>query len=791
MQYLQQLHIDHEQLNTWIKQKGYRLASEKCAEQVQHPDWQLASGILRSIHLQAQVPSFAEMIELQRPYLNEEYYQFISSNCEALEAIIVPERDYIKDIFAVSTFEKGYLFKVNGEIVETIQRLYLRVACEMCKRSKNLHEVKEIYDALSLEFITVATPILANSGHRDNQMSSCYLLNLEDSLDSILETYKTCGMLMKRKGGLGLGIGKIRHSLIANHGNSKGIVPLLRCYNDLVEYVDQGGTRKGALTATAPIWHKNIRRFIELKLNNGKEELRARELHYSLWICDLFMRRVLNGEDWSLFCPNEVRKRTGYDLNDCWGEEFEELYLACEADPSIPREVISARQLLIDICNIQIQVSEPYIMFSDNVNRKSNQRNDGTCTNSNLCQEVTLISIPDKLIASCNLGAIIIDSFLEQGKYNYKKLAYYSKMLVRIINIAIEQGYVLNEQVKAGNDLYAPIGIGQIGLANLIAKSDLLFDSDEAIALSTRISACIYHAALQQSRDLAIEKAKRTSYLTSLSNYFTDTITGAYPKFKSSPLAEGKLQQDLWEEEHQLFKSWGLPQYDKLERVEKEIPTSEFQADETWDELRASIRKHGVVNATLLCCMPNASTAQLVGRNESVEPFHSNLYIRSVGSGTFKVFTRELVEELEALGLWGLKVVRYLENNDGSIKGLSLLFPEHRERLEFLEQKYRTGFELAQKKLIKMYAERGRYICMSQSFNLRIVDDPEDKPDRIPMESKLLNLHIYSWLMGQKTGMYYLHQRAAIERLKLTVDQDNDEQVRVCRRDQPDCQWCQ
>jgi len=607
-----------------------------------------------------------------------------------------------------------------------------------------------------------------------------------------------------------------------------------------MRYVDQEGMRKGAATVFYPAWGKDIRSLIEMKKNHGKEELRARDLNYCVWIQDLFMKRVILNQNWTLFCPNLAP-----GLNDCYGEEFEKLYTSYENDPTVEKFTMSARQLLEEICRAQKESSAPFVMFDDAVNMKCNQGHLGHITNSNLCLEVTLFNKPDELVASCNLSTIVLDSYVEYDEnnkpyFNYDKLKIYVKLLVRNINNIINKNFYVSDLIKRSNDLYAPLGIGKLGVANLAAKLNLDFDSEEFIVLMETVCACMYHSALQESRDIAIKKEKLASddekllYKHNL-DLFNQGLgprpdpIGSFSSFSQSPIGNGLFQFDLWKLEDEKFRSYPLGSlYDKIKRTETLIPASAFYSDESWDQLRLSILTHGVANSTLMCGMPNATTAQIVPnnilgrmvrRNESHEPFHTNLYLREVLSGAFPVYTCELVSDLESLGLWNKSTLNFLMKNKGSVKGLSLLFPDIPSVVS-IEQKYRTGFELSQKRLIELVARMGRYICMSQSHNIRLED---------PDVNQLFNLHIYSWLMGQKTGMYYLHQRSAVDRQQFTLSDlpssslatpptpvsspstispssltspplytdpslTSEERAlasMICRRDNPDCASCQ
>jgi len=836
MEIIKKLKVNHGKIDEDVKNNGYNKTAEKAGYTLEHPDWQLAAGILEVLEIQRKVGKYRESVEKMKEILDEKFYEFVTKNMEEIEKKLEKEkeRDYRYDYFAITTLKKGYMCTFGNEILETPQYMWMRVACHT--HCGDLEAAFETYDAYTQGYCIPASPTIANSGFKKSQGSSCFMLSLDDSLESILDNYKLCGMISKYKGGLGIGVGRIRHSKIGRTGMSKGIVDMLRCYNELMRYVDQEGMRKGAATVFYPAWGKDIRSLIEMKKNHGKEELRARDLNYCVWIQDLFMKRVILNQNWTLFCPNLAP-----GLNDCYGDEFEKLYTSYENDPNIEKFTISARQLLEEICRAQKESSAPFIMFDDAVNMKCNQNHLGHITNSNLCLEVTLFNKPDELVASCNLSTIVLDSYVEYDEnlkpfFNYDKLKIYVKLLVRNINNIINKNFYVSDLIKRSNDLYAPLGIGKLGVANLAAKLNLDFDSEEFIVLMETICACMYHSALQESRDIAIKKEKLASddekllYKHNLDLYNQglgprpDPI-GSFSSFSQSPLGNGLFQFDLWKLEDQKFRSYPLGSlYDKIKRTETLIPASAFNSDESWDQLRLSILTHGVANSTLMCGMPNATTAQIVPnnilgrmvrRNESHEPFHTNLYLREVLSGAFPVYTCELVSDLESLGLWNKSTLNFLMKNKGSVKGLSLLFPNNPSVLS-IEQKYRTGFELSQKRLIELVARMGRYICMSQSHNIRLED---------PDVNQLFNLHIYSWLMGQKTGMYYLHQRSAVDRQQFTLSDLPPSSIppiptptpvsspssvssplytdpsltseelalasMICRRDNPDCASCQ
>lgn len=824
MNHLEQLsHINLEQVKTWIEKDGVETAAIYASQQIEHPDWQRAAGILAVMGIK--VIDYREAVKKMRKQeiMSKQVSNFILKNADTLEKEIVRDRDFHFDYFSIQTLKRGYLLPL-----ETPQYFFMRVACEI--HCGHLQDAIETYHALSTFKIIHATPTLANAGTPEAQMSSCFLLSVGDSLFSILEVYKICGLISKHKGGIGHGISAIRNSKIGKNGKSKGIVAMLRCYNELVKYVDQTGTRKGAGTEFLSVWHTDLLRLLDLKKNFGSEEFRARDLNYCLWVQDLFMKRVVQGGKWSLFCP-----KLAPGLNDCYGQEFEQLYERYEKDDSIPKKTFDARTIYLSILRAQQQTSQPFMMSDDACNLKNNQNYLGHITNSNLCLEIIqwnspiveieeslshiddfsdkdlenkLNSLSDKdfeivsshqvrsigkklkgLIASCNLGSVCIDEFVTRDGYDYVSLAKYTKMLVRNINRVIERNFYPVPFVKEGNDDYVPQGIGIMGTANAIAKMNFAYESKEAIHFIEKISACMYHAALQESRDVAKRTGKH------------------YKGFRESPLGMGNFQFDLWNIEREKFLSYGLEKelYDAIPRfreVYKPIPVKEFGASESWEELMLSIQKYGIYNSVLLCGMPNASTAGLFGKNECHEPYHSNLYVREVGSGSFYIHNKEMVKDFEKLGLWSKKIINYLKKHDGSIQGISKFLND--ERTKWLEEKYKIGFEISQKHMVDLVSLRGHYVCQSQSMNIRMAN-----PDLL----SLWNLHIYSWLSGQKTWMYYLHQKSIQEKQKVTLDsepkgswiwtpvvdwikswfweKEEESEGKVCTRDDPNCTACQ
>lgn len=695
------------------------LAAETAATlTIRHPDYAiLASRIaVSNLHKNTQ-KSFSQTMKAlyeyrdpktgeHAPLLDEEVYRIIEANAELLNSSIIYDRDYNFDYFGFKTLEKSYLLKLNGKVAERPQHMFMRVAVGIHKH--DLDAAIDTYNLLSEGWFTHATPTLFNAGTPKPQMSSCFLLTMkEDSIEGIYETLKQCAKISQSAGGIGLNIHNIRATgsyIKGTNGTSNGIVPMLRVFNDTARYVDQGGgKRKGSFAIYLEPWHDDIFEFLDLRKNHGKEELRCRDLFTALWIPDLFMKRVKNNEDWSLFCPNEAP-----GLPDVWGDEFEALYTRYEEEGRARRSV-KARELWKAIIQSQIETGTPYMLYKDHANRKSNQQNLGTIKGSNLCTEIIQYTSPDE-VAVCNLASIALPKFVTRDKeFDHNKLFEVTYKVTINLNKVIDGNYYPVPEARRSNLRHRPIGIGVQGLADTFVLMRYPFDSPEAKALNRDIFETIYYAALTASKDLAKK-------------------FGPYETYAGSPISKGIFQFDMW----------GVK------------PSPRWE----WDVLREEILKYGVRNSLLIAPMPTASTAQILGNNECFEPFSSNMYMRNVLSGSFPVVNKYLLKDLVDLGLWNEKMKNAIMAHNGSIQKI----PEIPDNLKAL---YKTVYEIRQRDLIDMAADRGAFIDQSQSLNLFIEE---------PNFNKITSMHFYAWEKGLKTGMYYLRTKPASDPIKFTVD---------------------
>ena len=694
------------------------LAAEVAATNaVTHPDYaSLASRIAVSNLHKGTKKSFAETMEDLYTYVDpitgenaslvaNDVIEIIRDNAEFLDSQIIYDRDFNYDYFGFKTLERSYLLKINNEIVERPQHMLMRVAVGIHK--DDLDAVVETYNGLSEGWFTHATPTLFNSGTPKPQMSSCFLLTTqEDSISGIYDTLKQCAKISQNAGGIGLSIHDIRATgsyIKGTNGTSNGIVPMLRVFNDTARYVDQGGgKRKGSFAIYIEPWHADIHDFLDLKKNHGKEEQRARDLFYALWIPDLFMKRVEENGEWTLMCPNECP-----GLADNHGAAFEKLYTKYEAEGK-GRKTIKAQDLWFKILESQIETGTPYMLYKDAANGKSNQQNLGTIRSSNLCTEIIEYTAPDE-VAVCNLASLALPKYVNDGAFDHEKLFQVTYQVTKNLNRIIDRNYYPIPEARNSNMRHRPIGLGVQGLADVFILMRHPFDSDEARALNREIFETIYYAACTASKDLAKEE-------------------GAYETFKGSPASEGRLQFDLW----------GVTPTDRWE----------------WDVLKDEIKVHGMRNSLLLAPMPTASTAQILGNNECFEPYTSNIYTRRTLSGEFIIVNKHLLRDLTKLGLWDDDMKNRIISANGSIQNINEI-PDNLKAL------YRTAWEIPQRALIDMSADRGAYICQSQSLNVFMEN---------VNTAKLTSMHFYSWKKGLKTGMYYLRTKAATDAIKFTVD---------------------
>ena len=651
------------------------------------------------------------------PLISEEVYGIIMENAEVLNNHIDYARDYTYDYFGFKTLERSYLLKLNGEVAERPQHMLMRVSVGI--HHGNIEKALKTYDLMSQGYFTHATPTLFNSGTPTPQMSSCFLLTMqEDSLVGIYDTLKQCALISKSAGGIGLSIHHIRSKgsyIKGTNGESNGIVPMLRVFNDTARYVDQGGgKRKGSIAIYLEPWHPDILAFLDLRKNHGKEELRARDLFYALWTPDLFMERVEQNADWSFFCPNECP-----GLQDAYGEEFKQMFESYEAQ-GLARETIPARTVWDKIVESQIETGTPYMLYKDAANTKSNQKNLGTIRSSNLCTEIMEYTAKDE-VAVCNLASIALPKFVdeEKGEFNHQLLYDVTYHATGNLNRVIDVNYYPVEEARNSNMRHRPIGLGVQGLADTFAMLGLSFESPEAKLLNKEIFETIYFASCTASKDAAIEE-------------------GAYSTFKGSPASEGILQFDLWN-------------------------MNEHSGRWDWDSLKSEIVANGMRNSLLLAPMPTASTSQILGNNECFEAFTSNLYVRRTLSGEFIVPNRHLINDLIKLGLWSLEMKDEILRHKGSIQNI-VGIPDN------IKELYKTTWEIKQKNVIDMAADRGAYIDQSQSMNIHMID---------ANAAKVSSMHFYGWRKGLKTGMYYLRTKAAVDAIQFTVEAKKSEDQTV------------
>ena len=641
------------------------------------------------------------------PLISKEFYGVVKQHASLLDSSIIYDRDFGYDYFGFKTLERSYLMKIDGKIVERPQHMLMRVAVGI--HMDDIEAAIETYNLLSERWFTHATPTLFNAGTPKPQLSSCFLLTMkDDSIDGIYDTLKQCAKISQSAGGIGLSIHNVRATgsyIKGTGGTSNGIVPMLRNFDMTARYVDQGGgKRKGSFAMYLEPWHADIFAFLDLKKNHGKEELRARDLFYAMWISDLFMKRVEENEMWSLFCPNEAP-----GLAECYGEDFERLYLKYEKEGKY-RKQVKAQDLWFEVLEAQMETGTPYILYKDAANKKSNQNNLGTIKSSNLCTEIIEYTSPDE-VAVCNLASIALPKFVtEEGKFDHQKLYEITKVVTRNLNKVIDINYYPVKEAEYSNFRHRPIGIGVQGLADTFIQLKMPFDSEEAKGLNKDIFETIYFASMTASMEQAKEH-------------------GHYETFKGSPVSKGIFQFDMW----------GV------------TPTS---GRWDWDSLKKAVKKHGVRNSLLLAPMPTASTSQILGNNECFEPYTSNIYTRRTLSGEFIVVNKHLLKDLINLGLWDEGMKNRLIEANGSVQNM----PDIPQNIKDL---YKTVWEISQKVIIDMAADRGAYICQSQSMNVHIQD---------PNFGKLTSMHFYAWKKGLKTGMYYLRSKAATDAIKFTVD---------------------
>ncbi|KAI5820213.1 ribonucleotide reductase [Pyronema omphalodes] len=699
------------------------LAAETAAYMtVTHPDYAILAARIAVSNLHKQTKKmFSQVISdlyhyvnpkngRPSPMISEKTYETVMKHRDELNAAIIYDKDFNYNYFGFKTLERSYLLRINGKVAERPQHMIMRVAVGI--HGEDIEKVIETYNLMSAKYFTHASPTLFNAGTPSPQLSSCFLVAMkDDSIEGIYDTLKTCAMISKTAGGIGLHVHNIRATgsyIAGTNGNSNGIVPMLRVFNNTARYVDQGGNKRpGAFAIYLEPWHADIFQFLDLRKNHGKEEVRARDLFFALWIPDLFMRRVQSNGTWALFCPNEAR-----GLADVYGEEFEALYEKYENTPGLPRETVKAQKLWHSILEAQVETGNPFMLYKDACNRKSNQKNLGVVKSSNLCTEIIEYSAPDE-VAVCNLASIALPTYVDatRDEYDFQKLHDVTKVVVKNLNKIIDVNYYPVEEARRGNMRHRPIGVGVQGLADAFLALRLPFESPEAKQLNIQIFETIYHAAVEASTELA-------------------EVEGPYSTYEGSPASQGILQYDMW----------------------NVTPTDLWD----WTELKAKVKKHGLRNSLLVAPMPTASTSQILGFNECFEPYTSNIYSRRVLAGEFQIVNPWLLKDLVDMGLWSDAMKNRIIANNGSIQNI----PNIPDDIKAL---YKTVWEISQKNIIDMAADRAAFIDQSQSLNIHIRD---------PTIGKLTSMHFHGWKKGLKTGMYYLRTQAAAAAIQFTVDKE-------------------
>jgi len=742
------------------------LTAEQCASlSIQHPDYNILAGrlIVSNHHKNTASSFFSVMKKLyqfkdvhQKPYplVNKYFFETVEKNKDELDKMIDHERDYLIDYFGFKTLERSYLMKIGGIVVERPQYLWLRVAVAI--HGDNMEKVRTTYDLMSQKYFTHATPTLFNAGTPNQQLSSCYLLALEDdSITGIYNTLSDCAQISKYSGGIGLHIHNIRASgshIRGTNGKTDGLVPMLKVYNATARYVNQGGKRGGSFAIYLEPWHADIDNFLEMKKNHGDEEMKARDLFYALWIPDLFMERVKTNGDWTLMCPDQCP-----GLSDVYGAKFVDLYTKYETD-GMGRKTVKARDLWFKILDSQMETGTPYLLYKDAINEKSNQKNLGTIKSSNLCSEINEYS-DDKETAVCNLASIGLSMFVKEDKsFDYDKLHDVTKVVAENVDKVIDINFYPTDKTKRSNMRHRPVGIGVQGLADVFALMDIPFHSEDAKTVNILIFETIYHAALEKSMEIARDRHVRIQQAKADGKYVENGVlsilnkyelhleqkefSGAYSTFEGSPLSQGIFQFDMWSVK----------------------PSDRYD----WPELRKNIIQYGVRNSLSVAPMPTASTAQILGNNECFEPFTSNIYTRRTLAGEFIIVNKYLMKELIDLKLWNEELKNAIIANNGSVQHIDGI-PQH------IKDKYKIVWEIPMKHVIDMSKDRGAFICQSQSLNLWVEE---------PTYKTLTSMHFYSWEAGLKTGMYYLRRKAKHQAQQFTIEPEKkttvSEEHEVC-----------
>ncbi|KAF5382444.1 hypothetical protein D9615_002715 [Tricholomella constricta] len=695
------------------------LASETAAYlTTKHPDYAVLAARIAISNLHKETKkNFSQVVKDLYEYVNpkngraagmisKETYDVVCEHAETLDSAIIYSRDFDYNFFGFKTLERSYLLRINGRVAERPQHMIMRVAVGI--HGSDIDRVIETYNLMSERYFTHASPTLFNAGTPHPQLSSCFLVCMkDDSIEGIYDTLKNCAMISKTAGGIGLNIHCIRATgsyIAGTNGYSNGIVPMLRAYDATARYVDQGGNKRpGAFAIYIEPWHADVFEFLDLRKNHGKEEVRARDLFYALWIPDLFMKRVEANADWSLFCPNEAP-----DLHEVHGEEFEALFTKYENEGRA-KKTLPAQKLWYAILEAQIETGGPFMLYKDAANGKSNQKNLGTIKSSNLCTEIIEYSSPEET-AVCNLASLALPTFIKDGVYDFQKLHDVAKVVAFNLNRIIDVNYYPIPEARLSNFRHRPIGIGVQGLADTFMALHMPFDSPAAKELNVQIFETIYHGALEASVEMAEQE-------------------GTYETYAGSPASQGLLQFDLW----------GV------------TPSGLWD----WTSLKEKIVKTGLRNSLVTAPMPTASTSQILGFNECFEPYTSNIYTRRVLAGEFQVVCPWLLRELVDLGLWDDNMKNMIIAHNGSIQSIPNI-PDNVKAI------YKTVWEISQKKVIDLSADRGAFICQSQSLNIHL---------QSPTLGQLTSMHFYGWKKGLKTGMYYLRTRPAAQAIQFTVDQ--------------------
>lgn len=746
------------------------LAAYLCSSMsIDNPDYStLASRIIISNHHKNTSPSFSETVQIlydnkdihgeHSPLVSEELYDIVCKNKEKLNNYIDYQRDFLFDYFGFKTLERAYLIKINKKIIERPQHLWMRVSLGI--HGNDIREVLQTYDLMSKKYFTHATPTLFNSGTKRPQLSSCFLCSVnDDSVSGIYDSLKEMALISKYAGGIGIHIHQIRSKgshIRGTNGTSNGIIPMLRVFNNTARYIDQAGKRLGSIAVYLETWHSDIEAFLELKKNHGSEEERCRDLFLALWVSDLFMERVKQNAKWSLMCPDQC-----CGLSEVYGDDFKALYEKYECEGKYNKQ-INAQDLWFKILEAQIEQGVPYILYKDAANKKSNQKNLGTIKSSNLCAEVLIHSSPEET-GVCNLASICLPSYIDDGKFNFEKLHEVVKVAAKNLNKVIDVNFYPVEKARVGNLRHRPIGIGVQGLADVFMILKYPFEGKDAAELNKQIFETIYHAAVESSTELSKKRSKIIEDILNnnsdedinkyVNEFEQDVIktkyVGAYSSFEGSPISQGLFQFDLWGEQ----------------------PSDRYD----WDKLRDDIKKYGIRNSLLISPMPTASTSQIMGFNESFEPFTNNIFQRKTLSGEFIVINKYLIRDLINKGLWNKEMKDTIILHEGSIQNI----PEIDQEMKDL---YKTSWEIKQRIVIDMSVDRGRYICQTQSLNI-FMEEPDFQ--------KLSSMHFYGHSKGLKTGSYYLRTRPKAKTQQFTIDPEFAKRKLKCAEENGDsCVLC-